>query len=212
MKSTLSTFFCFPFYSLILIFTTFIFNATKAQTTESQETKTEYSTYKNRVSINLLAFTSGNLVTSYERAFKNQAIWVGFNYHLNGLLKEEDRNMSSIAAEYQYYFFANKTNKFSNGLFGGVYAKYRMGEETKIITSENINYSHSYDNFFTGLNIGYRYNYKRLALSTFAGYGFLISNREKRDFVFFDTSGKEVKLSEGYKKDLRLGITVGFAF
>ncbi len=131
MKSTLSTFFCFPFYSLVLIFTIFIFNATKAQTTESQEIKAEYSTYKNRVSFNLLAFTSGNLVTSYERAFKNQAIWVGFNYHLNGLLKEEDRNMASLAVEYQYYFFANKTNKFSNGLFGGVYAKYRMGEEIK---------------------------------------------------------------------------------
>ncbi|WP_375559492.1 hypothetical protein ACE193_17380 [Bernardetia sp. OM2101] len=200
--------FCFLSFALFILSISLV----KGQDIENSDSQTMYPQYKNRVSLNLLGLPSANLVMSYERAFKNKAIWLGFNYHLNGLLKEEDRNMFSVAAEYRYYFFANKSYKFSNGLFGGLYVKYRTGKETKIITLDNINYSHSYNNFFAGLNLGYRYNYKRLALSAFAGYGFLISSREKRDFIFFDSFGKEVKLSEGYKNDLRLGITLGFAF
>ena len=195
--------------SVLLIF------SVKAQNLETTNSETEYSTYKNRVSVNLLGLPAANLVTSYERTFKNQSVWLGFNYHLNGLLKEEERNMSSLAVEYRYYFFANKSHKYSNGLFGGLYAKYRRGEETKEIiysTSETLTISHSYRVLFAGLNVGYRYNYKRLALSTFVGYGFLITNPKENQFEVFDANGKEVKLNEGYKQDLRLGVTVGFAF
>lgn len=186
----------------------------KAQDLETAASKTEYSTYKNRISINLLGFPTANLVTSYERAFKNQSIWLGFNYHLNGFLKEEDRNQTSLALEYRYYFFANKTQKYSNGLFGGIYSKYRIGKETKLARGEEepMLFSHDYTTLFAGLNLGYRYNYQHLALSTFVGYGFLISNSETGNSENTDVDEKEIKLNEGYKNDLRLGITVGFAF
>ncbi|WP_338768660.1 hypothetical protein WAF17_08265 [Bernardetia sp. ABR2-2B] len=193
------------------LFTLLTLNFIFAQT--ATEAETMYPTYKNRVSINLLGLTSANLVTSYERAFKQQAIWIGFNYHLNGFLKEEDRQMTSIAAEYRYYLFSKTTHKFSDGLFLGLYSKYRRGEETKqILPSQNIDYSHRYNAIFAGLNLGYRYNYKRLALSTFAGYGLPLYLSETNNSTISGSSGETIELNEGFKNDLRLGITLGIAF
>lgn len=170
--------------------------------------------YKNRISMNLLAIPAANLVMSYERGFKNQAIWLGYNYHFNGMFEEEDRNMSSIALEYRYYFFSKRRQKISDGFFAGVYSKYRTGREDKFAFegSTVTPLSHSYNNFFAGLSTGYRYNYKRLALSAFVGYGFLISSSEEGEAEFEDFAGTEIQLNEDYKKDIRIGVTVGIAF
>lgn len=51
------------------------------------------------------------------------------------------------------------------------------------------------------------YHINRLVLSVFAGYGIPIYLTEEGESV----SG-ETKLNEGYDRDLRLGLTVGFAF
>ncbi|WP_291728522.1 hypothetical protein [Bernardetia sp.] len=202
------------FFYLTLSPNIFAQSDTKDNSSSKKETKNQYEKYKNRVSINLLGFTRANVVASYERAFRSHAVWLGANYHINGLYSNEDRNMFSLAAEYRYYFFARRNQKFSDGLFAGVYSKYRQGNEiqTSFTNSGVGEVSHEYESYFVGLNTGYRYNYNRLAVSGFLGYGFLISGSEEGTSEYINFQGTKKELNAGYKNDLRLGITLGFAF
>ena len=72
--------------------------------------------------------------------------------------------------------------------------------------------SHNYENYFLGLNTGYRYNYKRLAISGFLGYGFLLSSSEEGQSEYINFQGRRIRLNQGYKNDLRVGFTFGIAF
>ena len=207
---SLSSVYCLPcLFSFIFICSTPVV----AQDTDSEHIGIEYPNYKNRVSLNLLGLTSSNITVGYERASKNKAIWIGLNHHLNGLFDKEDRKMSSLAVEYRYYFFSNRDLKPSNGFFAGAYSKYRVGSQTRDIIPYDrlINYTHKYNVVFAGINTGYRYNYKRLALSSFVGYGFPIIKTENRKPEVSSIVGSG-EFNEGYTKDLRLGITIGIAF
>ena len=166
---------------------------------KAQPSKNEY---KNNTSVNLLAIPVGSSVIAVEHYFNGQSVWFGYEHHFNGAFKEEDKALNSIALEYRRYF--SKNPQVADGLFAGLYSKYRAGRETSI---EDAGFSHSYHAVFAGLNAGYQYHINRLVLSVFAGYGIPIYLTEEGESV----SG-ETKLNEGYDRDLRLGLTVGFAF
>lgn len=158
--------------------------------------------YKNNASVNLLAIPAGSSVISFEHYFNKQSVWFGYEHHFNGIFKEEDKALNSIALEYRRYF--SKNLQVADGLFAGLYSKYRAGQETSV---EDAGFSHSYHAVFTGLNLGYQYHIDRLVLSVFAGYGIPIYLTEEGE-----SSSSETKLNEGYDRDLRLGVTAGFAF
>jgi len=157
---------------------------------------------KNNISLNLLGIPAGNSVVAYERYFNRQSVWVGYEHHFNGIFKDEDKTLNSVALEYRRYFSKNK--KVADGLFAGLYSKYRAGQET---SGEDAGFSHSYNAIFAGLNVGYQYHVNRLVFSGFAGYGIPVYLTEEGE----PTSG-EIELNKGYDRDFRLGITVGFAF
>jgi hypothetical protein len=162
----------------------------------------EIPSYKNRVGINVLAIPAENLVISYEHSFNKNGLWLGLEHRLNQLSAEKDQQMNSFALEYRYYPFSNEIP--GNGLFGGIYSKYRWGEENTI--DGNI-VQHDYHAVFSGLNLGYRYNHKRLALSGFLGYGLALWSKEKTM-----PAGSSHDLNENYKNDFRVGITLGLGF
>lgn len=110
--------------------------------------------------------------------------------------------LNSVALEYRRYF--SKNSQVADGLFAGLYSKYRAGQETSV---ENAGFSHSYNAIFAGLNVGYQYHLTRLVFSGFAGYGIPLYLTEKGN-----PSSGETELNKGYERDLRLGLTVGFAF
>lgn len=158
--------------------------------------------YKNRIGINSLGLPAENLVLGYEHSFRNRGIWLGLEHRLNQLSEEKDQQVNSIALEYRYYFFSEE--KLASGLFAGLYAKYRWGEEA---TKSGNPVQHTYTALFSGLNAGYRYNYKRLALSGFLGYGLPLTSTEVTD-----PAGATHALNENYKNDVRIGLTIGLAF
>ncbi|EPR71576.1 hypothetical protein [Cyclobacterium qasimii] len=158
--------------------------------------------YKNRIGINVLGIPSQNLVASYEYSFMKNGLWLGIEHKLNQLSDDKDQQVNSLALEYRYYLFAK--DKVADGLFAGLYTKYRWGEES---TTTGASILHEYQAIFTGLNAGYRYNYKRLALSAFVGYGLPLWTTASTI-----PNGASHELNENYKKDLRLGLTVGLAF
>ncbi len=158
--------------------------------------------YRNNVSLNLLAIPVGNSVISYEYYFNRQSLWLGGEHHFNGIFKEENKALNSIALEYRRYFL--KSLEVADGLFVGLYSKYRSGQEALV---EDAGFSHSYYAIFTGLNAGYQYFINRFVFSAFAGYGIPVYLAEKGV-----TGNGETELNKGYNRDLRLGLTVGFAF
>jgi hypothetical protein len=162
----------------------------------------ESPSYKNRVGINVLALPAENLVLSYEHSFEKNGIWLGLEHRLNHLSDEKDQQVNSFALEYRYYPFSYENP--GNGLFGGIYSKYRWGEEN---TTDGSNIQHDYQAVFSGLNVGYRYNHKRLALSGFLGYGLALWSTEATL-----PTGSSHELNENYKNDFRVGITVGLGF
>lgn len=157
---------------------------------------------KNNISLNLLGIPAGNSVVSFEHYFNRQSVWLGYEHHFNGIFKEEDKTLNSVALEYRRYFSKNK--QIADGLFAGLYSKYRAGQEASV---EQTGFSHSYNAIFAGLNVGYQYHINRLVFSGFAGYGIPIYLTEEGE------SGRgETELNKGYDRDLRFGLTVGFAF
>lgn len=162
----------------------------------------EAPSYKNRIGINALGLPSEKLVLSYEHSFLKNGIWLGLEHRLNQLSDDKDQQVNSFALEYRYYFFAKE--KPADGLFAGVYSKYRWGEEN---TTSGNHIRHEYQVLFSGLNAGYRYNYKRLALSAFLGYGLPLWSTESTS-----PDGATHELNEDYESDLRIGLTVGFGF
>ncbi len=162
----------------------------------------EGANYKNRVGINLLGLPAENLVVSYEHSFLKNGVWLGLEHRLNQLSNEKDQQVNSFALEYRYYVFAEENP--GEGLFAGLYSKYRWGEEN---TTSGSSIQHQYQAVFSGLNTGYRYNYKRLALSAFLGYGLPLWTTESTD-----PAGVSHELNQNYRNDLRLGLTVGLAF
>ena len=158
--------------------------------------------YKNRIGINALGIPAENLVLGYEHSFANRGMWLGLEHRLNQLSEEKDQQVNSIALEYRYYFFSEAD--LASGLFAGLYAKYRWGEEA---TMSGNPVQHSYTVLFSGLNAGYRYNYKRLALSAFLGYGLPLTSTEVTD-----QAEATHALNETYKNDFRIGLTIGLAF
>ena len=158
--------------------------------------------YRNNVSINLLAIPVGNSVIAYEYYFNRQSLWFGGEHHFNGIFKEENKSLNSIALEYRRYFL--KSLEVADGLFVGLYSKYRTGQEALI---EDAEFSHSYHAIFTGLNAGYQYFVNRFVFSAFAGYGIPVYIAEEGV-----TSNGETELNKGYNRDVRFGLTVGFAF
>lgn len=158
--------------------------------------------FKNNVAINLLAIPVGNGVISYERNFNKQSVWIGYEHHFNASMADEDKNLNSIAMEYRRYLMNKKEG--ANGLFAGVYSKYRTGKET---LQENATVSHSYKAIFAGLNVGYQLHIHRLVFSAFTGYGLPIYLTEEKH-----PANSSNDLNKGYKNDLRIGLTAGFAF
>jgi len=179
---------------LALIFASLLTGQISAQPSEKE--------VKNNVSLNLLGIPAGNSVVAYERYFNRQSVWLGYEHHFNGIFKEEDKTLNSVALEYRRYF--SKNSHVADGLFAGLYSKYRAGKETSV---EDAVFSHSYNAIFAGLNVGYQYHINRLVFSGFAGYGIPLYLSEEGE----PTSG-ETELNKGYDRDLRLGLTVGFAF
>lgn len=162
----------------------------------------ENPSYKNRIGINLLGLPAENLVLSYEHSFRRNGLWLGLEHRLNQLSDDKDQQVNSFALEYRYYIFAEE--KPASGLFAGVYSKYRWGEEN---TTSGSSIQHQYQALFSGLNTGYRYNYKRLAISAFLGYGLALWSTESTN-----PEGVSHELNENYRNDFRVGLTVGFAF
>lgn len=158
--------------------------------------------YKNNVAVNLLAIPVANAVITYERNFGRHSLWLGLEHHFNNLVADEDRNLNSVALEYRRYL--KMSEPAANGFFAGLYSKFRTGEE---ISAELTPQSHSYQALFAGLNAGYQYHFGRFVVSAFAGYGIplLLKEKLKQEAVSHE-------LNEGYKQDLRIGITAGFAF
>lgn len=156
--------------------------------------------YKNNVAVNLLGIPVANAVVSYEHNFGGQSLWLGLEHHLNDLVSGENRNLSSVALEYRRYL--KKSGKAGNGFFAGIYSKYRTGEE---ISMDLPSQSHNYQALFTGLNAGYQYHFSRFVISGFAGYGIPVLLREEPESVSHG-------FNEGYKQDIRIGVTAGFAF
>ncbi|MDF1570595.1 MAG: hypothetical protein P1P82_03150 [Bacteroidales bacterium] len=165
----------------------------------AQPSKNEY---KNNAAINLLAIPVGSSVVSFEHYFNRQSVWLGYEHHFNGIFKDEDKALNSIALEYRRYF--SKTQQMANGLFAGLYSKYRAGQENSIEVS---GLSHRYHAVFAGLNAGYQYHINRLVLSVFAGYGIPVFITEEGE-----PGSGETELNKGYSRDLRFGVTAGFAF
>jgi hypothetical protein len=157
---------------------------------------------KNNLSLNLLALPVSNGVISYERVFSKQSVWLGIEHHFNALNKDQKKSLNSFALEYRRYLTGKKPG--ASGLFAGLYSKYRWGEETVPGNEENF---HRYNAVFAGLNAGYQLHINRLVLSGFAGYGIPVYMNEKSSPV-----DNPENLNEGFKRDLRLGLTVGFAF
>jgi|GEM_PF-1572023 len=162
----------------------------------------EDPSYKNRIGINVLGLHAENLVASYEYSFLKHGFWLGVEHRLNQLSDKKDQQVNSLAMEYRYYIFADQ--KPANGLFAGLYTKYRWGEEN---TTSGNSIQHQYQAVFSGLNTGYRYNYKRLALSAFLGYGLALWSTESTH-----PTGASHELNDNFRKDLRVGLTVGLAF
>jgi hypothetical protein len=158
--------------------------------------------YKNRVEINVLGLTSENLVLSYEHSLRMNGLWLGLENRLNKLSDKKNQQVNSLAVEYRHYLFAKE--KLGSGLFAGLYMKYRRGEEKTTVGNQ---IQHQYQAVFSGLNTGYRYNYKRLALSAFLGYGIAIGSTESTNPV-----GAAHGLNDNYLRDPRVGLTVGFSF
>lgn len=157
---------------------------------------------KNNISLNLLGIPAGNSVVAYEHYFNRQSVWIGYEHHFNGIFKDEDKTLNSVALEYRRYF--SKNRQIADGFFAGLYSKYRAGQETSV---EDAAFSHCYNAIFAGLNVGYQYHIKRFVFSGFAGYGIPLYLSEEGE----PTNG-EIELNKGYDLDLRLGLTVGFAF
>lgn len=158
--------------------------------------------YKNRVEINVLGLTSENLVLSYEHSFRKNGLWLGLENRLNKLSDKKNKQVNSFALEYRYYLFAKE--KLGSGLFAGFYMKYRRGEEKTTVGNQ---IQHQYQAIFSGLNTGYRYNYKRLVLSAFLGYGVALGSKESTNPI-----GADHGLNENYRRDPRVGLTVGLGF
>lgn len=156
--------------------------------------------YKNNVAVNLLALPVANAVVSYEHNFGRKSLWLGLEHHFNNLVPGEDRDLSSVALEYRRYL--KKSEKAANGFFAGIYTKFRTGEE---IYMDLPSQSHNYQALFTGLNAGYQLHFNRFVISGFAGYGIPVLLREEPESV-------SQELNEGYKQDIRIGVTAGFAF
>ena len=166
--------------------------------------KAEQSTYdfQNNLGINILAIPVANGVVTYERFFNKQSVWIGLEHHFNEPEDGSDRNTNSVALEYRRYFTGKSSR--ADGLFAGVYAKTRWGKE---INQENRSEFHRYTVLFSGLNAGYQYHIKRLVFSAFVGYGIPLALAEESF-----PAGNPEDLNQGYKMDLRIGLTVGFAF
>lgn len=158
--------------------------------------------YKNRVGINVLGLTSENLVLTYEHSFRKNGLWLGIENRFNQLSDKKDQQVNSFALEYRYYLFPKE--KLASGLFAGLYVKYRWGEEKTTVGNQ---IQHQYQAVLSGLNTGYRYNYKRLALSAFLGYGIALGSTES-----INPLGAVHDLNDGYRRDPRVGLTVGFGF
>lgn len=160
------------------------------------------TSYNNRVEINVLGLTSENLVLSYEHSFRKNGLWLGIENRFNQLSDKKDQQVNSFALEYRYYLFPKE--KLASGLFVGLYMKYRWGEEKTTVGNQ---IQHQYQAVFSGLNTGYRYNYKRLALSAFLGYGIALGSTESTN-----PADAVHELNEDYRRDPRVGLTVGFGF
>lgn len=144
----------------------------------------------------------GNGVVSYERNFNKQSVWIGYEHHFNGAVADEDKNINSIAVEYRRYLMNKK--EVANGLFAGVYSKYRTGRETLL---KDLDVSHSYKGIFAGLNVGYQLHINHLVFSAFTGYGLPVYISEEKH-----PANSTADLNKGFKSDLRIGLTAGFAF
>ena len=84
-------------FSIIVISISFCFVSYSLKAQDEQEIPSK--NYKNRISFNTLGIPSANVITSYERGFKSHAIWLGGNYHINGLFVDEDRDMFSVIGQ-----------------------------------------------------------------------------------------------------------------
>lgn len=164
----------------------------------SQENKE----YQHRIGTNILGLTAENLVLSYEYSYRKNGFWLGVSHQLNQWSETEDQQASSIAVEYRNYFLPGETP--GSGFFGALYTKYGWGEEN---TLSNPFISHHYQALYSGLNTGYRYNFRRWALSAFIGYGWALWSNDTTS-----PSGVEHELNENFKQDLRLGLNVEWAF
>ena len=158
--------------------------------------------HPNNIAVNLLAIPVKTGVITYERYFSPQSLWVGLEHYFNDLEKENHRNTKSVALEYRRYVSGSMEK--AEGFFGGVYVKNRWGKETQ---PENPKEFHRYTVLFTGLTGGYQYHLNRWVLSAFAGYGLPIALSQESS-----PTGNPNDFNEGYKTDLRLGLTIGFAF
>ncbi|MFO7823858.1 MAG: hypothetical protein R6V72_07945 [Cyclobacterium sp.] len=162
----------------------------------------ENKEYHHRIGTNILGLAADNLVFSYEYSYQKSGFWLGIAHRVNQWSEAEDQSASSIAFAYRNYFLPGETP--GSGFFGELYSKYGWGEENTI-TGSPIN--HQYQALYAGLATGYRYNFRRWALSAFIGYGWALWSHDTTSPV-----GAEHELNQDYKKDLRLGLNVEWAF
>jgi len=158
--------------------------------------------HANNIAVNVLAIPVKTGVVAYERYFNEQSIWLGFEHFFNVLDKEHNRNTNSFALEYRRYITGK--SDMADGLFAAIYIKTRWGKESLPQKTSEL---HRYTVLFSGLNTGYQFHLKRLALSAFVGYGFPLAISEES--IPKDNPNN---FNEGYNRDLGLGLTIGFAF
>ncbi|MFP4288918.1 MAG: hypothetical protein ACLFQS_06650 [Bacteroidales bacterium] len=165
----------------------------------AQEFKNEFG---HVVSVNVLTIPVAAGVVAYEGFWNQQSVWLGLENRFNDLVSEDDRTVRSAALEYRRYFRAD--DRAPEGVFAGVYSKFRTGEEFSMDLPQHF---HRYSALFAGANIGYQLLFRFLFASVFVGYGMPIWMEEEHSLA-----GTGLTLNEGHDQDVRIGLTIGFGF
>ena len=134
----------------------------------------------------------------YEHGFSQKtSLQVGLQYNPQNF-PPKDLFITSIAPEFRYYLFKN--DHFPTGIFSAIYTKYQYMDIFKENKMAQINA------LAFGLNFGYQYIFKNgIATEVFAGGGYNLWKR-------IDTNFPENFPESEYNYDIRVGISLGYAF
>ena len=174
-------------YIIIIIL---IVTSINANAQSCSRSKSDTNAKKHLFKTNLL----GLFTLLYEHPISNKlSFQVGLQYNPENLPKK-NLFVTSIAPEIKYYLIQNKMP--ASGLYAGIYSKY------KYINNVKTNETAEVQATAIGLNAGYQYIFSNgITTEIFAGGGYNLWKKIKTDFP-----------SDKYNYDVRLGISIGYAF